>query len=256
MQLVSLTTDFGSKDYYVAELKASILSGKRDFTIIDVSHNIDQYDIIQASYFLSNCIISFPPDSIHLVAVNCNYRRKSRYICFKRDEKFFIGPDNGVFSLMFDDMDTQDVYIIQPPDNGKSSINSIFAHAAAYIGHGLPLEEIGPKAKEINQKLKMQPVVTSNQIRATIIHIDHFDNVIINLKSDMFERVRNERRFELYYKPNDPITFLSKDYGDVAIGDVVAFFNSAGYLEIGINMDRAASMLNLVKNEMIQINFY
>jgi S-adenosyl-L-methionine hydrolase (adenosine-forming) len=65
----------------------------------------------------------------------------------------------------------------------------------------------------------------------------------------VFEKVRNDRRFELYYKPNDPITFLSKDYGDVAIGDVLAFFNSAGYLEIAINMDKASSMLNLMKEK-------
>lgn len=256
MQLVSLTTDYGSKDYYVAELKASILSGKGDFTIIDVSHHIDQYDIIQASFYLTNSIPSFPNDSIHIVAVNCNYKRKSRYLCFRKNDQYFIGPDNGIFSLIFDDLDTTDVYIIQPPENGNSSVNAVFSHAAAYIGHGLPLEEIGQKAEDINLKLKIQPVITSNQIRATIIHIDHFENVIVNLKSDIFEKVRSGRKFELYYKPNEPITYLSKDYGDVAIGDVVAFFNSAGYLEIAINMDKAASMLNLAKNEMIQINFY
>ncbi len=256
MQIVSLTTDYGSKDYYVAELKASVLSGKSDFTIIDISHQIDQYDIIQAAFYLNNIKNSFPDGSIHIVAVNCNYKRKSRYLCFKKNEQYFIGPDNGVFSLLFDDLDEEDIYIITPPENGNSSVNAIFSHAAAYIGHGLAMEEIGPKAENINAKLKIQPVVTSNQIRATIIHIDHFNNVIVNLKKDFFEKARNNRQFELYYKPNDPITFLSKDYGDVAIGDTLAFFNSAGFLEIAINMDKAASMLNLSKNEMIQINFY
>ena len=256
MQIVSLTTDYGSKDYYVAELKASILSGKRDFNIIDISHQIDQYDIIQAAFYLNNIKNSFPPSSIHIVAVNCNYKRKSRYLCFKKSDQYFIGPDNGVFSLLFDDLYQDDIYIITPPENGNFSVNAIFSHAAAYIGHGLAMEEIGPKAENINTKLKIQPVVTSNQIRATIIHIDHFNNVIVNLRKDFFEKIRNNRQFELYYKPNDPITFLSKDYGDVAIGDTLAFFNSSGFLEIAINMDNAASMLNLAKNEMIQINFY
>jgi S-adenosylmethionine hydrolase len=256
MQIVSLTTDYGSKDYYAAELKAAILASKSDFSIIDISHHIDQYDIIQAAFYLNNAIPSFPPESIHIVAVHCNYKRKSKYICFEKNSQFFIGPDNGVFSLIFDDLDKGEIYTIIPPDNGKSSANAIFSHAAACIGHKLPLSEIGPKTDTVNTRLVIQPVVTSNQIRAIITHIDHYNNVIVNLKKDLFEKVRNGRRFELYYKPNDPITFLSQDYGDVAVGDILAFFNSAGYLEIAMNMDKAASMLNLSKNEMIQINFY
>lgn len=256
MQIVSLTSDYGSKDYYLAELKASILNGKNDFSIIDISHEIDRFDIVQAAFYLNNAIKSFSKGSIHIVAVNCNYRRRSEYICFERDGHYFIGPNNGVFSLMFDDLDENKIYIISPANAENTTVNAIFAHAAAYLGHGLPIEEIGPSVDIFNSKLVIQPVVTSSQIRATIIHIDHFENVVVNLKKDLFEKVRNDRKFELYYKPNDPITFLSKDYGDFSIGDALAFFNSSGYLEIAINMDKASSMLNLMKNEMIQINFY
>jgi S-adenosyl-L-methionine hydrolase (adenosine-forming) len=256
MQIVSLTTDYGTKDYYVAELKASILTSKNDFSIIDISHETDRYDIVQAAFYVSNAIKSFPEGSIHIIAVNCNYKRKSEYICFTKDGHFFIGPNNGVFSLIFDDLDVEKIYLITPPNPENTSVNAIFAHAAAYLGHGLPIDEIGSKISNFNKKLVIQPVITSNQIRATIIHIDHFENVIVNLKKDHFEKVRNGRNFALYYKQNDPITFLSKDYGDVSISDPLAFFNSSDYLEIAMNMDKASSMLNLFKNEMIQINFF
>jgi len=256
MQIVSLTSDYGSKDYYVAELKASVLNGKNDFNIIDISHEIDRFDIVQAAFFVKNSIKSFTKGSIHIVAVNCNYKRKSEYICLEQDGHFFIGPNNGIFSLIFDEINEKRVFIISSPNEENTSVNAIFAHAAAYLGHGLPIEDIGPIVSLFNSKLVIQPVVTSSQIRATIIHIDHFENVVVNLKKELFEKVRNDRKFELYYKPNDPITFLSKDYADVAIGDALAFFNSSGYLEIAINMDKASSMLNLMKNEMIQINFY
>jgi S-adenosyl-L-methionine hydrolase (adenosine-forming) len=256
MQIVSLTTDYGSKDYYVAELKASILTNKNDFSIIDISHEIDRFDIVQASFYLLNAVTSFPNKSIHIVAVNCNYRLKSEYICFERDEHFYIGPNNGIFSLMFDDLDESKIYVITPPGNETTKVNAIFSHAAAYIGHGLALKDIGPVVQTYNKKLVIQPVITSNQIRATVIHIDHFENVVVNLKKEVFDKARNKRQFELYYKPHDPITHLSKDYGDVSIGDPLAYFNSAGYLEIAINMDKASSMLNLMKGEMIQINFY
>jgi len=256
MQIVSLTTDYGSKDYYVAELKASILTNKNDFSIIDISHEIDKFDIVQASFYLQNAITSFPEGSIHIVAVNCNYKRKSEYICFEKNGHYFIGPNNGVFSLVFDTLDESSVYYITSPDVEVIKVNTIFSHAAAYIGHGLPLKDIGDVVTNFNRKLVIQPVVTSNQIRATAIHVDHFENVVVNLKKELFDKVRLNRRFELYYKPHDPITFLSKDYGDVSIGDPLAFFNSSGYLEIAMNMDKASSMLNLVKGEMIQINFY
>lgn len=255
MQIVSLTTDYGTKDYYVAELKASILSRRDDLNIIDISHNIDRFDIVQAAFFLGNTISVFAPSSIHVVAVNCYYKRKSEFIVFKKNNQYFVGPNNGVFSLLFDDIDDTQVFLIDLPDAG-SNINIIIAHAVAYLSHGLPIEEIGPVVADFNKKLVIQPVVTSNQIRASVIHIDHFENVIINLKKEAFEKARNNRRFQLYYKPNDPITFLSNGYSDVSIGDPVAFFNSSGYLEIALNLDKASSMLNMQKNEMIQINFY
>lgn len=256
MQIVSLTTDYGSKDFYVAELKASILSRKNDFAIVDVSHDIDRFDIVQAAFFIQNVVPSFPQRSIHIIAVNCNYNRKTEYICFERDGHFFIGPNNGVFSLVFEDLDVSKIYIIDAPNSAINSVNSLFSHAAAFIGHGLPLEDIGPVVPSFTHKLTIQPVVTSSQIRATVIHVDHFENVVVNLKKETFEKARDNRQFALYYKPHDPITFISKNYGDVPVGDPVAFFNSSGYLEIALNLDKASSMLNIQKNEIVQINFF
>ena len=80
--------------------------------------------------------------------------------------------------------------------------------------------------------------------------------MIINLRKEDFEKIRQDRNFEIYYKQHDPINYLSRNYGDVAIGDAVAFFNSSGYLELAINMGKASSVFNLHRNENIQINFY
>lgn len=256
MQIVSLTTDFGHKDHYVAELKAALLANKSDFVIIDVSHSVEPYDIVQAAYLLKNSITSFPEDSIHLVGVHLHYKRKSEMICFQKHGRYFIGPNNGVFTLIYDDLNEEDIFVIADNPEKLSSTSAVLAHAAAYIGHGLPLNEIGPQLEILNRKISIQPVVTGNQIRATIIHIDHYENVIVNLRREQFEKIRDGRRFSLYYKQNDPITFLSKDYGDVAVGDVLAFFNPGGYLEIAVNTEKASSLLNLNKNETIQINFY
>lgn len=256
MQIVSLITDFGSKDYFVADLKARILSQNSNCNIVDISHEIEPYDIVQAAFFIKNIFPSFPLHTIHIIAVNNTYRKNSEYICFEKDNQFFIGPNNGVYSLVFEDLNFENVFVINPPSSELNHYYHLYAHAVAYLSHKLPINEIGPKVTVINQRLELKPVVTSQQIRATIIHIDQFENVIINLKKEQFEKIRAGRNFELYYKQNDPINYLSRNYSDVAIGDPLAFFNTYGYLEIAINMGKASTMFSLNRNETIQINFF
>jgi S-adenosylmethionine hydrolase len=256
MQIVSLTTDFGVKDYYVAKLKGQLLQQKRDLQIIDVSHHIAPYDIIEAAFFIKNIYRQFPKGSIHIVAVNNVYRKKSEYLVFEREEQFFIGPNNGVFSLLFEELTAGDVYLINDLPPQTLFYEELYARATGYVSAGLPLDEIGNHPEEFVQRLELKPVITQSQIRATIIYVDHYENVIVNLKKEEFDKIRNDRSFEIYYKQHDPINYLSRHYGDVAIGDPLAFFNSSGYLEIAINMGKACSSFNLHRNENIQINFY
>lgn len=256
MTIVSLTTDFGTKDHYAAILKASILSKCREVSFIDISHSIDSHDIVEGAFYLSNSYKNFPEGSIHIAAVYNYYQPKYKIIIFKKEGQFFIGPDNGIFSLMFDDLDLVDVYSVDMGmSEGSPSLHQVFAHAVACISHDLGLEQVGPQVDGIRKRMGIQPVVTKNQIRATIIHIDHFENVVINLTKTQFDKVRQGRSFEIYYKQNDPITMISRSYGSADIGDVVCIFNSADYMEIALNMGKASSMLGLNKNETIQINF-
>jgi S-adenosylmethionine hydrolase len=255
MHIVSITTDFGFQDYYVAELKAHILKRSTDIQLIDVSHSIDSHDIVQAAHFLDNVFRSFPVGSIHLVAVYNYYDKNSSFILLQREDHYFVGPDNGVLSLIFNDVKPNEAVRLDHEDIENKSIAEILSWAVGKIIEGKAIDQIGTKVESINQKMGIKPVVTRSQIRATIIHIDHYENVIINLKRDQFEKIRKGRGFQLYYKQTDPITQISKDYADVPITDVMCLFNSAGYMEIGINMGRASSMLNLNKNETIQINF-
>jgi len=255
MHIVSIITDFGLQDYYVAELKAHIYQRSPDVRIVDVSHSVGSHDIVQAAHFVDNIFRSFPKGSIHCVAVYNYYSRTSKFITFERDGHFFVGPDNGIFSLIFDDLRPDQVYEIDHKLLGLDTISKVIGWTVGYLSKENPITEIGEVVTEINQKMGIQPVVTNSQIRATIIHIDHYENVIINLKRDQFERLRAGRRFQLYYKQTDPITEISESYSSVGIADVMCLFNSAGYMQIGINMGKASTMLNLNKNETIQINF-
>lgn len=256
MQIVSLTTDFGISDYHVAEMKAAILKSNPTVNIIDISHSIDSYDIVQAAYQVENVLNNFPIQSIHIISVYNYYEKNSQFVAYSRNGQFFVAPNNGVLTLLFPDILITDLYLIDRLGLNLNSLPKIFAHAVGYLSHGLPIKELGENPKSANFKLGIQPVVTSNQIRATIIHVDHFGNVIVNLKKNKFEEIKADRKFEIYYQQSDPITHLSKDYGEVPIGEVLALFNSAGFMEIAINIGKASELLSLKKNETIQINFF
>lgn len=255
MQIVSLTTDFGLKDYYVGELKGMLYSQMSNVNIVDISHDIQAYDIIQASFYLSNTYKHLPKGSIHILGVQSYYYKINETIVFERDGHFFIGPNNGVFSLIWDDLSEQEVYVVSIDDMEVQSLSETFAHAAAYIAHKLPLSDIGPKVGNVERKMMIQPVITRSQIRATIIHIDRFNNAIVNLKKSQFDQLREGRQFQLYFKHDDPIYHFSKHYAEVPVGDALAMWNTAGYLEIAVNMGKASTLYNLNKNETIQIYF-
>lgn len=254
-QIVSLTTDLGLKDYYVAALKGAIHSRIDPVQIVDISHTIEPYDIVQASLFLGSTFACFPSGTIHIAGVRNYYSRHNEIIALERDGHYFIGPNNGLFSLIWTDLSSSQVYRIATDELASDNLTDVLAHAAAYLSHGLPLEEIGPPILELEQKMTIQPVVTADQVRATIIHIDQFDNAIVNLRREAFEKLRAGRRVKLYFKHDDPIYHFSKQYSDVPVGDPLALWNSAGYLEIAVNMGKASSLYNLNKNETIQIYF-
>lgn len=256
MNIVTLTTDYGQDDYYVALLKGAISSRVKEAQYIDISHNIKAYDIVQGAFYLQNVIAKFPEKSIHIASVQSYASYQDAIIVFELDGQYFIGPNNGLFSLVFPNQNDLQVYQVTVDRKVYPFVEDVYAHAVASICHGLPLSDIGTLTDDFIIKIGIQPVKTSSQIRATIIHIDRFGNVIINLKKETFDNIRKGRRFKLYYKSKDPITHISKHYGTVSIGEVLCFFNSSAYLEIAINMGNAHELLSLRKHETVQIDFY
>ncbi len=255
MQLVSLITDYGSKDYYLAELKTALYTKCKDLAIIDISHEIPVFDIALAAYHLKYMLHSLPQGSINIVSVNNYYDANPQYLVFEKNGTYFIGPDNGLFSLVFEDEEVQfsfiDLSLLKDKD-----LHNIYAHAVACINHGLTLNEFAKPISEIVTKLNFKPVVTKDQIKATIIHVDQYENIITNCTKEIFEKSRNGRSFSIYYKPNDPLHEISEHYGEVGVGDALARFNNADYLEIAINLGMASTTLHLFKNETIQIDFH
>lgn len=254
MQIVTIISDFGLKDHYSALLKGSILKNNDSVQIIDISHQVDTHDIRQASYFLNAICKKFPEGTIHVVAVNNYYEPGYEIIMFQYKGYYFIGPNNGVFSLAFDSVDEDAIYKVIL-DDGNADLFNLIAHGVGLISQNMSITEVGPPLNNYVKKLDIKPVVTNNEIRATIMHVDKYDNVILNVHREFFEYAQKGRSFEIFFKYYDPITVISELYSDVPVGEVVCLFNSAHYLEIGINMGKAATQLHLSKDETIQIKF-
>lgn len=257
VNIVTITSDFGWKDYYLAVIKGAILSKNPQTTIVDVTHDIDNYDIVQAAFIVKNTWPSFPPKTIHLVSVNDFGHHKEQFLAIKANEQYFIGPDNGVFSLIFQDTPPE-TYLLEylPSLNYTFPLKEIYSNAVAHILSGRPFGEIGKPAHQIVKRLSFQPVIMPSRIQGTIIHIDGFENAIVNIHKDLFEQVGHGRQFSIHFKRHDPILKLSSKYADVPIGETLGFFNSSGHLEIAINMGKAASLLDLKLEDTVQIDFH
>ncbi len=254
MQIVTFTSDFGLDDYYVAILKGAMLRQDPELHFIDITHRVKPYDIVQGAFVLKNAYHNFPENSIHVISVNNDSERLS-FIAFHFNGHYFVGPDNGIFTLMFGEL-PPNVYRLEYNKESAFPLKEVFAHAVSHLSAGKPLMEIGLPAGETERRIALQPVISTSQIRGSVIYIDHYENVVVNIPQDLFEKVCNSRKFGLFFKRHDPITTLSRRYQDVPVGETLCLFNSAGHLEIAINMGKASSLLGLKLEDMVQVDFY
>ncbi len=255
MSIITLTTDFGLKDHYSAILKGHLLDKNPNLNIVDITHNIKKYDIVQASYLLKNSFYCFPKGSIHIASVNNYPDNRKCFLAIRKEGHYFIGPDNGLFSLMFDDL-REDMYELEYNVRPEFPLSTLYSNAVGHIASGRPFNEIGIPVVSIEQRLSLQAVTTENQIRGSVIHVDDYENVIVNITRDKFNEIGKSRTFSIYFKRNNPIKNLVSNYADVPIGEMLCHFNSADHLEIAINMGKASTLLGLKKDDGIEVEFH
>ncbi len=254
MNVVTMITDFGTRDYYVALLKGTILREILNCQFVDVTHQVPPQDIMEAAFFLKSTFRKFPSKTMHVIAVNSCYSLQAQFIFFERDGHYFIGPNNGVFSLVFPDLSADQVRAYPLHHRADNIYITVANILGLLIKHDW--QELGESLSVLDVKINLKPVITPSELRATIVYIDHFGNVIVNLDKSSFEKIRDGREFVIYYKSRDPITKISQKFSEVGIGEVCAYFNETDQLEIAVNMGNAHELLGLNKNEVIQINFY
>ncbi len=258
-KIITLTSDWGIKSHYVGAVKGVILSEIPDAQIIDISHQINPFDIMQASFVLKNASKSFPPETIHLLGINTEASIENPHIAVKAINQYFIGADNGIFSLLFEEPveDAVELNLTQDSDYFTFSTRDVFVKAAKMIASGENLKNIGIKYEKLNQLIAFKPVVYDSKIIGKVIYIDDYENVYTNIDDSTFREKAKNKKFNIGYRSNkENIKNIVSSYSDVLPGEKLALFSSTGLLQIAVNKGNAASLLGIRTEDTITIDFY
>lgn len=246
MGIITLTSDWGLNDYYAAAVKGMIIQSMPDARIVDITHQVKPFDIEQAAYILKNAYHCFPEGSVHIIGVNTEESADQPHTVARYNKHYFIGTDNGVFSLIFDGTPEKLVIldILQESDNFTFSGRDRFVKAAVHLAGGGDIDQLGTEKPEMEKKMLFEPVVNHDSIRGIVAHIDTYQNLITNIPKELFLEKTRGRAFTITLR-SAQVKKIHESYGDVAEGEVVALFSSTGVLEIALNKSKASMLLGI-----------
>lgn len=255
--IITLTTDFGVKDYYTGAMKAVILGIAPKVRLIDISHNIEPQDVMGGAWVVRNCAELFPDNTIHLVVVDPGVGTERNPVALRIGNQYYVGPDNGIFSLLTGEHDYDAVRLNKPEywrDNSSETFHGrdIFAPVAAHLANDVPLDQLGEKIDELVTYRWASPIADKAGIQGWIVHIDRFGNLVSNIPEKLI-REKVEGRSMKIYVGNTILHKIVKSYGFVEEGEPAAYIGSAGMLEIAINKGDASQMLSVRKGAQISI---
>lgn len=272
--IITLTTDFGTLDHRVAAIKGSIFSMQNDAQIVDISHQISPHHLMQTAYVLGNAYHHFPKGTIHIIGVDSFYHKERKFLICKAEGHFFILADNGLFSLIFQNIKAEKIYEITLNNRFDDRVNftpiDIFVPVAVHLSKGGIPEMVAREITEIKEVIA--PKSTFNEAQkmliGEIIYIDHFGNAVSNISREIFEKIMPRyTSFSIKFR-NLTINKIVEIYTDVVknwenenayAGKEMALFNDAQYLEIalykGCKSNGACSLLGLNVGEKIFIEF-
>lgn len=250
MKIITLTTDMGLKDHYVAALKATLLSGVSDLHVVDITHEVEPFNSGEAAYYLGACINDFPEGTIHVIGVdsepsiNFGSAGGSFPSIMRYKDQYFISNDNGFFGSLLKEDQPQGFYRI---DNVLSNKNlfrfptkNILCKTAIDLANGVLINDIASEQDGYTRAFMPVALEEQNLIKGHVIHVDSYGNLITNISRDLFESYGKDEPFTIYFKSKEYfIDTISLSYNEVPQGEKVAIFNDNDLLEIAIN--RAAN---------------
>lgn len=271
-RLITLTTDFGTRDAYVPAMKGVILNIFPAARLVDITHGIAPQDVMEAAFVLREAAPHFPSDTVHLVVVDPGVGTARRPIAVRHGAYGYVGPDNGLFPLVIGseqpehavELDRKTVWRTTSPSQTFHG-RDIFAPAAAHLASGLALSEIGSSIETLHPLRWAQPIADDEGIQGWVVHIDHFGNCITNISRDTLKAATADASeasasgsglppFKCFVG-NSTLTAMQETYGSVAEGEPLLLTGSSGFLEVAVNGGNAAELLDIRKGDTVNLIF-
>jgi len=255
MAIITFMSDFGMSDHYVSAVKAKILSINPGLTIIDISHDIEVFNIAHAAYVCKAVFRDFPKGTVHLISVNSHGEKKNRYLAAKIEDHFFIIPDIGILSLICEDEPGMIAELFTTAGKHTSfPAKNILAKAAAMLASGSGMNDVGDFTKDYLRKTDRKFRATKRQISGNVIRVDHYGNLITNIEEEVFNILLKDRPFLVQFG-REKADKINCSYNELDDGDCFVIFNNLGVLEIGINKGNASKLLGLKYDSPVSIVF-
>jgi len=257
MPLVTLTTDFGTRDPYVAAMKGVLAAWCPEAHVIDLTHQIGPQDLIETALFLAATTPLFPESTIHIAVVDPGVGTDRRAIIAKANNQYYVCPDNGILTVLLQNYPLQAAHAITNPGFMRDEISDtfhgrdIFAPAAGRIANGTPLSEAGPVAENIETLGLSDPVVERDRVTGTVVHVDRFGNCITNIRRNL---VTLTDACEIH-SGNHVFRGIARTYGQVPKGSPLALFGSMNLLELAVSQGSAAAILHMERGTEVTVVF-
>ena len=254
--MITLTSDFGLKDPYVAEMKGVILNINPNATIIDITHDVEKFDIRMGAFMLTSVAPYFPKDTVHLAVVDPGVGTERRAILVQTKQGFFVGPDNGILMLAATNQGIEHTYELSNPKFMLPKVSDtfhgrdIFAPAAAYLDIGVKSAEFGPEVA-----VEVMPEFTrvkreAGSLIGVILHIDGFGNIITNIS----QKEMNQARAVNIKLHNISLNItIGKTFSQAKTREAIALIGSHGFLEIALNQVSAADKFHAAVGKKIEV---
>ena len=256
--IISLLTDFGLTDSFVAEMKAVIFSINENVQIVDISHQVEKFDISMGAFLLNRATEYFPDGAIHVGVVDPGVGSDRRGIAVETERAVFVGPDNG---LMIPAARTQKILHVYELTNRslmRKEISAtfhgrdIFAPVAAHLANGKLPNQCGSELREYVDSPFPSAKIEGKYWISKVVHVDGFGNIVTNLSRDMLKDSLSEK-ISLYVGNRQFSVRFVKTYSDLRVGEVGALFGSHGFLELACREKSAAARLRVDRGVSVRL---